>query len=150
MYRAYCRHCGSEFAKSRPDGGRELFCSLLCRWSNKVQVPADVNACWPWTGALAKSGYGVMKVGKRVMTAHRLSLMLQADLPEGLSVLHACDNPCCVNPLHLRAGTVADNNKDIMDRRRHAWDRWNESEKAQWVNKMIAGQKRLKSHLACA
>jgi hypothetical protein len=31
---------------------------------------------------------------------------------DGLSVLHSCDQPCCVNPDHLRVGTVLENNRE--------------------------------------
>jgi hypothetical protein len=39
-------------------------------------------------------------------------------LPDGLHVLHHCDNPPCVNPAHLRLGTPKDNAEDATKRGR--------------------------------
>jgi DNA-binding NarL/FixJ family response regulator len=39
-------------------------------------------------------------------------------IPEGLFVLHSCDNRSCVRPQHLRLGTRDDNLVDAIERRR--------------------------------
>ena len=39
--------------------------------------------------------------------------------------MHTCDNKLCVNPNHLRLGTIADNNQDMTNKRRHAFGRKN-------------------------
>lgn len=54
--------------------------------------------------------------------AHRVAYceangLLLSDIT-GLVVRHKCDNPPCVNPDHLELGTVADNNRDKIDRGR--------------------------------
>lgn len=70
------------------------------------------NECWEWIGGNTR-GYGVFSIKHKSYKAHRISFLLfRGSIPDGLFVLHSCDNPCCVNPAHLFLGTHTDNMQD--------------------------------------
>jgi hypothetical protein len=83
------------------------------------------NGCWLWSGGLQAGGYGSfgLKEGKEWKTrkAHRISYQLYVgSIPNGLDVLHHCDNPPCVRPSHLFLGTDFDNQQDCKCKGRRA------------------------------
>ena len=81
----------------------------------------EAAECWPWTGGATVTGYGCVWFNHRQDMAHRVAYILaNGELPEGLHILHACDNPPCCNPAHLSVGTAGDNNRDAIRKGRHS------------------------------
>lgn len=89
------------------------------RFFAKVCLMATSRGCFEWT-AYKRQGYGRMGISRRLIDAHRLSWLIhRGEIPEGLDVLHECDNPSCVNPEHLFLGTHTDNMRDRVKKGRH-------------------------------
>lgn len=80
----------------------------------------ESNGCIEWTKGVNRHGYGRIRVGSKIHLAHRVSYTLHVGpIPEGLLVLHHCDNPKCINPKHLFIGTDQDNSDDKVRKNRH-------------------------------
>lgn len=108
--------------------------SLWDRFHDKV-MPEPNTGCWLWVGAVKELGYGVIGLGRRdegTAKAHRVSWELhRGPIPEGMCILHRCDQPMCVNPNHLFCGTLADNMQDCVRKGRNYLPD-NKGEKATW------------------
>lgn len=72
------------------------------------------DECWEWLGA-RRRGYGVFRSDSVVVSAHRyMWTAFNGPVPEGMKVLHKCNNSGCVNPHHLYLGTSKDNMEDMV------------------------------------
>lgn len=86
--------------------------------------------CWIWIGRLARDGYGIIVIDRVDKRAHRVSYSLfVGKIPNGLGVLHKCDNRSCVNPNHLTVGTQQDNADDMTSKMRQAYGERNANAK---------------------
>jgi hypothetical protein len=100
----------------------------FCRWMDKVILPDKKEDCWIWSGTKYRGGYGHFRRfldNKWTMfKAHRFSYEFYVgQIPKGFCILHSCDNPSCVNPNHLRVGTLKENNQDTRNKGRHSFGR---------------------------
>ena len=127
-----CAVCGSPV---KP--GATRYCGIACyrqvqrsgdmaaRFWSKVNKDGPVHRvlgtrCWLWTASeLGDTGYGGFGMkradGKYAPSyAHRVAWeLLRGPIPPGMSALHACDVPLCVNAeAHLFLGTQLENMRD--------------------------------------
>ena len=78
------------------------------------------GGCWEWQRTKNRDGYGTLRVGGRLCSAHRLAFEILGGgaMPPGTQIRHTCPNPGCINPAHLRA---VERSKD--PRLKHLFDR---------------------------
>ena len=92
--------------------------SLIEKFNKCLPEVLNENQCWEWNGKLDAYGYGYL-YDKKPLKAHRVSYEIHYAEPlNDLQCLHKCDNPSCVNPLHLFAGTNLDNVRDKVKKGR--------------------------------
>ena len=74
------------------------------------------NGCLEWIKSTSTSGYGTIGVSGKTTYTHRLAWEVANGrlVPDGMRVLHHCDNPPCCEPTHLFLGTAADNTADML------------------------------------
>jgi hypothetical protein len=118
--------CGTHYQLYRRNGvpARQPRMNVEQRFYSYVTMPNGPLACWGWTGAPDRHGYGSLNLRKNSqktnpIKAHRISYEIHyGPIPDGLYVCHHCDNPPCCNPAHLFLGTHQDNVADMWQKGR--------------------------------
>lgn len=78
------------------------------------------NGCIEWGGVKVRSNgrdshrYGRLTRDGKKHLVHRVAFeRAHGPIPDGMNVLHRCDNTSCCNPEHLFLGTQRDNMRDM-------------------------------------
>jgi len=105
-----------------PLTGRFLAMPLTMERLKQTSVINKKTGCLEWCGNRSKFGYGKVTHRYKTWMVHRVSWELTfGKIPDGLFVLHHCDNPPCFNPAHLFLGTTQDNKDDSIKKGRHVF-----------------------------
>lgn len=66
--------------------------------------------CWPWKGSTDQNGYAQLRwKGRLYRVSHFFCRLVKNQI-----AMHRCNNPVCVNPAHIKAGTRTSNNVDAL------------------------------------
>lgn len=125
--RPICPQCRTAPLKRK----RDTYCGKPCSNAARARSAADrfedyvvrkPEGCWGWRGPVASNGYPIITDDGRQQTATRVSWRIHRGEtpPQGSCVMHACDNPPCTNPEHLRIGTQQENVDDMIGKGRMA------------------------------
>jgi hypothetical protein len=134
-----CAFCGTVFYRDKRctwvHWGRAKYCSRDCAGAHiaaqkiTTRKPRDDDfgrwfkrseGCWDWQGAIDRDGYGIFSYAGKTYRAPRIAMEIAGrPLSAGEMACHRCDNPGCVRPDHLFAGTNQDNMKDMVRKGRN-------------------------------
>lgn len=81
-----------------------------------IEWIVDANGCHVGTSHMKdKDGYMKVQRKGKCYHAHRyVYIQEHGEIPDGLVVMHTCDNPACINLEHLKLGTNKDNTQDMI------------------------------------
>jgi hypothetical protein len=119
-------YCNAHYIRWRTTGDVQAHTPLQITGS-KAKAPPEVRFwrnvakrgagdCWIF-GVGGYRRYRTFSLGAKAdgtIGAHKFSYELHnGQVPEGMVVMHSCDNPTCVNPAHLVLGTYLANMQDM-------------------------------------
>lgn len=124
----------------KPRSDESKMSSAVKRYWKYTIVSDSSDGCWGWRPKFRRpKGYVTLSVIGKSVSIHRFSWELHnGPVPDGLHVLHKCDNPECSNPGHLFLGTNLDNIMDKISKNRQAQGEGHAFAKMTWERVMVA------------
>ena len=103
--------CGKHYMRlmrhGSPDKGNSRYSSPKKAFNSRIETRGN---CIVWTGSKDSDGYGRMRIGDHLVSAHRFAWeQYYGPIPENMVIDHICHNPDCVKKEHLRLATQAQN-----------------------------------------
>lgn len=98
----------------RKDGQPKIKLEMIFAKTKKI------GDCIEWQGSyMLPSPYPRIYYKGKCWRGNRLVYTLaNGPIKTGMVIMHTCDNPRCVNPAHLREGTLKENSQDSADKGR--------------------------------
>jgi hypothetical protein len=116
----------------------EHHCTTLEAFDLNIIKGENINDCWEWSKGQNGMGYGAFNIKGKPFLVHRLMYERHnGKIPDGMHILHSCDNPICLNPKHLFIGSQKDNVHDMIQKNRDRKARGSKSGRA-IINEEIA------------
>ena len=119
LARGWCRAHYARWARSGdPEGStrptpEERFWASVDRGGPVPAHAPELGRCWVWTRRTNADGYAQISVSGRKVNAHRFAFYLHnPESDRAAEIDHACHNPACVRPSHLRLTDRAGNNRN--------------------------------------
>jgi hypothetical protein len=95
-------------------------------WEEKPCQYPELGNCWECTSHKTnKSGYPMMYSYNHEIRIHRYVYQEKyGEIPKDMVIMHKCDNRKCINPEHLKLGTLQENNQDRINKGRSGNRYW--------------------------
>ena len=87
----------------------------------EITYQEQEDGCWLITShkPMPNGYYNIKREGKTYSLGRYIYEQNNGPIPDGLVIMHLCDNPACVNPTHLKAGTQRENIQDMVIKNRN-------------------------------
>ena len=129
-----CKTCGSTFKKLYR---HQIYCDIDCAFLSRCKENGE---CIEWVGSKHLFGYGEFRYNRILYRAHKFAYeRLYGAVTNNIGINHVCDNPACVNPEHLYAGTQAENMADVRVRERSPNTKFSSTDVVDILKMLAAG-----------